>query len=384
MAVDVLHRSSYSTVFLGSPGVGAPLSCYKVYEKAALQARHWLNISRECCILSRLQEARIHGVVQLISVADTPQHFSLQFKPCLGGNLYQAIERKEFCDEALLCTKVIIPLLRVLEQLHARGIIHRDIKPENIFFEGDGTLVLGDFGLAIDSSSDKPCSRVGTHDYMAPEVMAQPSADMLALRNIPRTLLRPYSSAVDIWALGILVHEALTGCTPFSHPDAAVVALKTQFGAPCKLPDHVSAECQAFVDAVLHKQPGKRPSAAVLLQHPWLQQHMAEAELAAKPCRYSCALQRRMSSNLTDRTRSSNDSCSSNSSESNSSSRSSSSSCSIAATSANEDTSCCTATGSTAVLPLPQQSPSKACRMMKGVCKKMLHVLRHTQPGQAY
>lgn len=49
---------SYSTVFLGSPGVGAPLSCYKVYEKAALQARHWLNISRECCILSRLQEAR--------------------------------------------------------------------------------------------------------------------------------------------------------------------------------------------------------------------------------------------------------------------------------------------------------------------------------------
>jgi serine/threonine protein kinase len=66
--------------------------------------------------------------------------------------------------------QVIIPLLRVLEQLHVRGIIHRDIKPENIFFEADGSLVLGDFGLAIDSSADKPCSRVGTHDYMAPEV----------------------------------------------------------------------------------------------------------------------------------------------------------------------------------------------------------------------
>jgi serine/threonine protein kinase len=58
----------------------------------------------------------------------------------------------------------------VLKSLHARGIIHRDIKPENIFFEQDGKLVLGDFGLAVDSSRDKPVSRVGTQEYMAPEV----------------------------------------------------------------------------------------------------------------------------------------------------------------------------------------------------------------------
>jgi serine/threonine protein kinase len=58
----------------------------------------------------------------------------------------------------------------VLDSLHSRGIIHRDIKPENIFFEEDGKLVLGDFGLAIDCSKDRPCSRVGTQDYMAPEV----------------------------------------------------------------------------------------------------------------------------------------------------------------------------------------------------------------------
>jgi serine/threonine protein kinase len=66
--------------------------------------------------------------------------------------------------------QVIIPLLHVLDSLHSRGIIHRDIKPENILFEADGKLVLGDFGLAIDSLKDKPCSRVGTQDFMAPEV----------------------------------------------------------------------------------------------------------------------------------------------------------------------------------------------------------------------
>jgi mitogen-activated protein kinase kinase kinase 1 len=117
--------------------------------------------------------------------------------------------------------------------------------------------------------------------------MAQPSADLMALRNIPRSLLRPYSSAVDIWALGVLVHESLTGRTPFCHTDAAVVALKAQFAAPCKLPGEVSAECQAFVDATLHKQPGKRPSAAVLLQHPWVQKHIAHAAPVPKPIRYA-------------------------------------------------------------------------------------------------
>lgn len=70
------------------------------------------------------------------------------------------------------CMQVICPLLHVLEELHTRGIIHRDIKPENILFEADGRLVLGDFGLSVDATREQPVSRVGTTDYMAPEVSA--------------------------------------------------------------------------------------------------------------------------------------------------------------------------------------------------------------------
>lgn len=85
------------------------------------------------------------------------------------------------CIAAPVCVppanqQVVTPLLHVLTALHSRGIIHRDIKPENIFFEADGKLVLGDFGLAIDATRDKPCSRVGTEDYMAPEVCWLPIA----------------------------------------------------------------------------------------------------------------------------------------------------------------------------------------------------------------
>jgi serine/threonine protein kinase len=66
--------------------------------------------------------------------------------------------------------QVIAPLLQTLEGVHQRGVIHRDIKPENLFLTQAGVLRLGDWGLAINQLQEKAYSRVGTLDYMAPEV----------------------------------------------------------------------------------------------------------------------------------------------------------------------------------------------------------------------
>jgi aurora kinase, other len=65
---------------------------------------------------------------------------------------------------------VVEPFLRTLLYLHSRAIIHRDIKPENLLVTSSGALKLADFGLSIVASEELPVTRVGTLDYMAPEV----------------------------------------------------------------------------------------------------------------------------------------------------------------------------------------------------------------------
>ena len=66
--------------------------------------------------------------------------------------------------------QVVIPVLQTLSVAHQRGVIHRDIKPENLFLTEAGALRLGDWGLAINQLQEKAYTRVGTLDYMAPEV----------------------------------------------------------------------------------------------------------------------------------------------------------------------------------------------------------------------
>lgn len=114
---------------------------------------------------------------------------------------------------------VVKPFLETLAHLHANGIVHRDIKPENILVSDAGTLLLADFGLSIRAREDRPVTRVGTLDYMAPEVVRCPRKSHPEQWKEREDLA--YGSSVDIWALGVLVYELTVGTAPFAavgHP----------------------------------------------------------------------------------------------------------------------------------------------------------------------
>lgn len=129
-----------------------------------------------------------------------------------------------------------------LDEAHARGIVHRDLKPANVLVRGDGSLALGDFGLARAEGPGFTTALTmsgvvfGTFDYMAPEQMEGANA--------------PVSPATDVYALGVMTYRMLTGRVPRGvfAPASRLVA--------------VPARVDAVIAAALATEPAKRPASA--------------------------------------------------------------------------------------------------------------------------
>jgi serine/threonine protein kinase len=163
---------------------------------------------------------------------------------------------------------VVIPFLSTLAHLHACGIIHRDIKPENILVTDSGTLQLADFGLSIRGAHDPPVTRVGTLDYMAPEVVNCPRKRSPQDWKDREDLI--YSAAVDIWALGVLVYELCLGEPPFTgvripthmHAMASPSADPLYLAGSRSICVETALPCRRCMQVSPHAHVGEQPHAA--------------------------------------------------------------------------------------------------------------------------
>lgn len=145
---------------------------------------------------------------------------------------------------------VAVQLARGLSAAHQRGIVHGDVKPGNIMLTPDGTVKLLDFGLAETSAAVRvgTGSRMGTVPYMAPERVLGQVPD-------PRS---------DLWALGVVLHEMLTGRSPFPTAGHAVlVRAIVQDGAmPATSLPAAAAPLLPIVERLLRKEPEARYATA--------------------------------------------------------------------------------------------------------------------------
>ena len=191
--------------------------------------------------------------------------FFMEFFP--KGDLRQHLPEGETLSESQ-CKTIARQILRGVHVMHEQKFTHRDLKPENVFVvnKDPWRVKIGDFGVAkrVRDETTLLQTTTGTRPYMAPEIFL--------FVTDPNQEDGHYTNRVDIWSLGIILFEMLTGQRPFLTHPVLKAYCESRYPFPGSLLElnNVSPEGVSFVQRLLSIKPTERPSAAEALQNPWL------------------------------------------------------------------------------------------------------------------
>jgi eukaryotic-like serine/threonine-protein kinase len=152
---------------------------------------------------------------------------------------------------------IVRAVLQGLDAAHSAGIVHRDLKPENVLLADDGRIKIADFGLARASTHNTATSQalLGTIAYLSPELISRGEADLRS----------------DIYALGIMMFEMLTGAQPYQGDQAVTIAYQHQndiVPPPSTKNSGIPAQFDELVDWCTRRSPDERPPhARAVLEH---------------------------------------------------------------------------------------------------------------------
>ena len=168
-----------------------------------------------------------------------------------GESLSRLLEReKRLTEERVL--DIIGQTSRALAAAHSRGLVHRDIKPGNLLITPDGKVKITDFGIARVGDQvplTKTGQVMGTVQYLAPE----------------QATGKPSTPATDLYSLGVVAYEALSGKRPFTGENQMAIAMAHINEMPPALPESIDPRVQNLVLSCLAKKPNQRPESATSL-----------------------------------------------------------------------------------------------------------------------
>ncbi|MDP9478625.1 MAG: protein kinase, partial [Actinomycetota bacterium] len=201
---------------------------------------------REAKSAAALSHPHIVPVYDLGETVDGTHYIVMEYVP--GGTLKERILREGPLD-AGTAARISLQVAAALGAAHDAGVIHRDVKPENILFAGSGEAKVTDFGIARAASSPRLTQTgfaLGTADYMSPE---QAMGD-------------PVGPASDLYSLGVVLYQMLTGERPFEADSPLATAVKHVNEPPPKLrrPGEGDPAFPGGMDALVGKLLAKDPA----------------------------------------------------------------------------------------------------------------------------
>src|SRR5262245_46105754 len=242
--LEEVGRGGMATVYRAYDRKTDRFVAVKVIHRAiALDSKSMERFTREARLIARLEHPHILPVYDYDGQNDPP-YIVIRYLPT--GTLKDIMERGRlpFHEIAFLLGQVA----SALDYAHRQSVIHRDIKPSNIMVDGDGNGFLTDFGIARMTEGSTGASltgtgmAIGTPGYMAPE----------------QSLGVPIDGRADIYSLGVMVYEMLTGQVPFTAETPMAVILK-HINDPVPEASRANPQLPASVNSVIMRSMAKRP-----------------------------------------------------------------------------------------------------------------------------
>jgi serine/threonine protein kinase len=257
---DKLGEGAYAEVFQCmnvETGKLYAVKHFKFSEDPVKVQKEFASLKREVLLLRSLEHPNI---VQYYQTDISSDHDSidvvLEFVP--GGSL-KSLLHKYVRFEEVVVINYTRQLLLGLKYLHDNGVIHRDLKCANVLVTPEGVVKISDFGsskLFEDRHVGLTQSLKGSPYWMAPEVV----------------LRQGHSLSADIWSLGCLVIEMVTGSPPWSNYSKASKEVLNLIATPGNLPliPDCSPAMRKFIRLCLQREPSMRPTASALMKHPMI------------------------------------------------------------------------------------------------------------------
>lgn len=278
---DLIGHGAFAVVFKGRHKQKAdlPVAIKSITKKSLAKSKFLLQ--KEIKILEELTKLQHENVVCLLDCKETTQYVYIVMEYCNGGDLADYLFRRGTLSEDTirLFTKQICGAMKALQ---SKGIIHRDLKPQNILLchdksitiptPNDITLKIADFGFArFLQDGVMAATLCGSPQFMAVEIL----------------LSKPYDCKADLWSIGTILYQCLTGKAPFQaqSPQALRSYYEKNLDLKPKLPSDTSAELKHLLIKLLKRDPKDRISFEEFYDHPFLKpktQPMAVPTLASQ------------------------------------------------------------------------------------------------------